>query len=101
VQAGFNQFQDKVRENMQRGMDKTAATVNTPLLIPEGAAVGGASDKVRSTQVQQMIQCVGDRTGLQSGVTSELQGMYRDAVRVERFKQDPGIINGLKLLFGS
>lgn len=100
VQGGFNAFQQKVQENLQRGASRSEAVINTPPMITPEAATGGAQDKSRANEVGRMIQCVGDKSGLNPGVTSELKGMYRDAVNAERFRQDPSIINGLKNLFG-
>jgi hypothetical protein len=100
VQSGFTNFQRTVQENMQRGMTKSDAVMNTPDMITSAAAEGGAKDKTRATEVNKMIKCVGDGTGLNPGVTEQLQGMYGDAVSAQRFKQDPSITNAVRGLFG-
>lgn len=100
VQAGFTDFSRRVQENMAQGQNRSQAVTNSPPMITGSVAAGGAQDKNRAKEVEGMIKCVGDRTGQDPGVTSELQGLYRDAVSAERFRQDPSVGNMFKSLFG-
>lgn len=98
IRLGLIDFDRQVRANMAAGQPRGQAVLNTPPMVPASAAAGGASDPKRAAEVHNMIQCVGDKT-LPSGVTTELRNMYGDAVKAQRFKQDPSVGNLLKSLF--
>lgn len=100
VMTGFADFSRRVQANMNSGQSPSQAVLNTPRMISGPVAAGGAKDGTRAAQVEKMIGCVGEQTGLDGGVTGELKGMYRDAVSAERFRQDPSLLNMFRRFLG-
>ncbi|MCK6547592.1 hypothetical protein L6R52_17210 [Myxococcota bacterium] len=83
IRGRFAEVDARYRSNLAAGMGTADAMRNTPPMIPDQVATVGGQDKTRRGEVLKMIQCAGDRAGLSSGVTSELQGMYRDATNAK------------------
>lgn len=83
LRTRFAEVDQKYRANLAAGQSPATAMGNTPPMVPDGVAANGAADKTRRGEVLNMISCAGDRTGLQPGMTAELQGMYKDATNAK------------------
>lgn len=83
IRVRFGEVDAAYRRNLDAGMSRSAAITNTPAMIPDDVATAGGGDKTRRGEVLRMLNCAGDRAGLGPGMTSELQGMYRDATNAK------------------
>jgi hypothetical protein len=83
IRGRFVEVDSRYRANLASGMGSADAMRNTPPMIPDQVATVGGQDKSRRGEVLRMIQCAGDRAGLNAGVTTELQGMYKDATNAK------------------